>query len=139
MRRSRRFRKRKSRLGRWLALRFVLPRLRRPCTLEPACGDRDISYPRNFRDRLQVVDRLLAPIGSYVPFALKAKRSILGQTDEHAVRLFDELGRIAPGPLENVVEGRAQMLVVLSRLVVQEFISNPTRTPGHAVGPSLHG
>jgi hypothetical protein len=40
----------------------------------------------------------------------------------HTVRLFDEFGRATPGPLENVVERRAQVFVVLSRLVVQEFL-----------------
>jgi hypothetical protein len=81
---------------------------------------------------------------TYVPFTLNTERSILGQTDElkhpkkvsgtvslcdkghlrayHTVRLFYEFGGITPGPLEDVVEGRAQVLVVLSRLVVQEFL-----------------
>ena len=80
-----------------------------------------------------------------MPFSLNTKWSILGQTDElkperkkksatvvfsdkgrqrayHAVRLFDEFGRVTPGPLENVVERGAQVLVVLSRLIVQEFL-----------------
>ena len=95
--RSRRFRKRKSRLSWWFTLRFVLSGLGRACTLEPARGDRDISHPKDFRHRFQVVNCLLTPIGSwtvqfsgcsgknggrrckltYVPFALNAKRSIL--------------------------------------------------------------
>jgi hypothetical protein len=78
---------------------------------------------------------------TYVPFALNAKRSVLGQTDElepkkingdffgpkaagtyHAVGLFDEFWRVTPGSLENVVERRAQVFVVLSRLIVQELL-----------------
>lgn len=45
----------------------------------------------------------------------------------HTVRLFDELGRITPGPLENVVEGCAQVLIVLAGLVVQEFLRENKR------------
>lgn len=74
-----------------------------------------------------------------MPFTLDAKGPILGQTDEHTISLFHELGRIAPGPLENVVERCAQVFVVLSGLVIQEFISDSTRTPSHTVGPSFHG
>ena len=77
-----------------------------------------------------------------MPLSLNAKRSVIGQTDEletrkgqrrfplvtkvtgtyYTVRLFDKFGRITPGTLENVVERRAQMLVVFSRFVVQEFL-----------------
>jgi len=76
-----------------------------------------------------------------MPFTLDAKGPILGQTDElkgenqrpfrsvsraagtyHTISLFHELGRIAPGPLENVVERCAQVFVVLSRLVIQELL-----------------
>jgi len=82
-----------------------------------------------------------------MPFALNTKRSIIGQTDKlkprkisrhffpvakvagtyHTVRLFDEFWRVTPGPLENIVERRAQVLVVLSRLVVQEFLGKSER------------
>ena len=76
-----------------------------------------------------------------MPFALNAKRSVLGQTDKlepkkfngdsfgpkaagtyHAIGLFDEFWRVTPGALENVVERCAQVFVVLSRLIVQEFL-----------------
>lgn len=77
-----------------------------------------------------------------MPLALNAQWSVVGQTDElwtqkgqrrflpgtevtgthHTVRLFDKFWRITPGSLENVVERRAQMLVVFSRFVVQEFL-----------------
>lgn len=40
----------------------------------------------------------------------------------HTIGLFHELGRITPGPLENVVERCAQVFVVLSGLVIQEFL-----------------
>ena len=78
-----------------------------------------------------------------MPFTLNTEGSVIGQADElkpqkisgtvslcgkghlrayHTVSLFDEFGGITPGPLEDVVEGSAQVLVVLSRLVVQEFL-----------------
>jgi len=48
VRRSRRFGEGERCLGWWLALRFVLPGLRRPSTLEPTRGDGDIPHSRDF-------------------------------------------------------------------------------------------
>lgn len=52
-------------LGWRLALRLVLPGLRCAGTLKPARRDDNIPNAGDFRDGLQVVDSLLAPVRSW--------------------------------------------------------------------------